>query len=248
MCNVHSVECPECSSHAVECESLAKRAISMATQEGFLVQERDGLEVTFIHDSFQSAAYSLLDKEKQASCYHLKLGRILLRHLQPNLFQKYLFTIADQLARGYEFIREPKERITAARIFLQAGDKYKAASAFPEAHFFFARGIHVLHREDWAQHYRLCCDVYMAAAEVAQITGSHEDTEEWLKIIFEHSKDSIDDQFRAYFIQVKSLASRNQMEAAIDLGMGALRFLVGEQFPSRNLALHTLVSPSLSIP
>ena len=233
-----------CTEHANENDVVAEQAISKACQEGFLVKTQDGLGVAFIHDTVQTAAYSLLEKASLSS-HHLKLGRMLQQYLDPNQFQKHLLTIANQFARGHELITKKEDQIDAARIFLQAGDKYKVATAFPEAQFFFMKSIQMLCDEDWAQRYRLCYDVYMKAAEVAMITGDYKHMEEWLGIIFEHSKDSIDDQFRAYYIQVRSMVSRNDIESAVDLGVEALK-LVGENFPTKHLTAHILVSYALS--
>jgi len=54
-------------------EILAEREIECAIQEGLLVKSPDRTGVTFVHDSIQSAAYSLLDIDNQSS-FHLQLG------------------------------------------------------------------------------------------------------------------------------------------------------------------------------
>jgi predicted ATPase len=99
--------------------------------------------VSFIHDSVQSAAYSLLPKEEQAS-FHLKLGQTLNAKLYLSTSPSHImFTGANQLARGYELVPE-NERIEVARIFLRAGDESKSAGAFRGAHYFYAKAISVL--------------------------------------------------------------------------------------------------------
>jgi len=125
------------------------------------------------------------------------------------------------------------------QIFLIAGEKSRAASAFPEAQFFFARGIFLIRDEvDWKDNYRMCVDCYSKAAETAALTGDYEKMDEWLNIVLLRSKE-LDDQLRAYYIRVKALASQAEMEPAVDVGLEAMK-LVGVKMPSRNVLMHTL--------
>lgn len=221
-------------------EILAEREIQCAIQEGLLVKSPDRTGVIFVHDSIQSAAYSLLDTDNQSS-FHLQLGRLLETKLSPCIYQQHFFTIANQLARGYKLITEREERIDAMQIFLMAGEKSRAASAFPEAQFFFARGIFLIRDEvDWKDNYRMCIDCCSKAAEAAALTGDYEKMDEWLNIVLLRSKE-LDDQLRAYYIRVKALASQAEMEPAVDAGLEAMK-LVGVKMPSRNVLMHTLVS------
>mmetsp|Transcript_25283 Transcript_25283/g.60782 ORF Transcript_25283/g.60782 Transcript_25283/m.60782 type:complete len:1028 (+) Transcript_25283:177-3260(+) len=218
-------------------ETLAKNAISIAVQEGLVLVAHNSNALTFAHDSVHEAAYCLLEPEKRAS-YHLKLGKLLYKTMCPNLFQKHQFTIAAQLARGIELVTDD-DRILIAEIFFRAGEKSMKASAFLEAHFFFAKGVQLLRKDDWTKHYRLCCDIWMKAADTAYLTSDYQDMNKCLSIIFEHSKGYIADFLDASIIQVRSLSSRDD-PTALDVGIEALR-VAGEKFPSRNFALHSLV-------
>ena len=219
--------------------TLAKTAISVSSREGLLSVTSNGKGVTFTHDSVYEAAYSLLEPKEQGP-YHLKLGQILHKNVCSNLMQKYLFTIAAQLARGNEFIADEEDRIATACIFLSAGEKSMLASALPEAYFFFDKGIYLLREVDWTNNYRLCCDIYTKAADTAALTTDFQDMDRCLAILFDHCKGSIVDCLNASYIQVRSMVSRDD-PAALDTGLEALR-LAGEKIPSRNLVMHTIVS------
>ena len=219
--------------------TLAKTAISVSSREGLLSVTPNGKGVTFTHDSVYEAAYSLLEPKEQGP-YHLKLGQILHKNVCSNLMQKYLFTIAAQLARGNEFIADEEDRIATASIFLSAGEKSMLASALPEAYFFFDKGIYLLREDDWTNNYRLCCDIYTKAADTAALTTDFQDMDRCLAILFDHCKGSIVDCLNASYIQVRSMVSRDD-PAALDTGLEALR-LAGEKIPSRNLVMHTIVS------
>ena len=132
--------------------SLARKAVSIAVQEGFLVMTKNG--VVFTHDRVKEAAYSLIPP-KQRSLYHLKLGKILHINICPELQQNYSYTIAAQLARGIEPLADVDDRLNMASLFLCIGEKSMSTSGFAEAHFFFAKGISLLQEEQWKTHYRL---------------------------------------------------------------------------------------------
>lgn len=211
--------------------TLAKASISRIVEEGLLAITTDEKGVTFIHDSVNEAAYFLLESEEQAS-YHVKLRQALHKHVCPTLRQKYLLTVATQLARGNELIIEEEDRIVTASIFLNAGEKSRSACAFSEAHFFFAKGKSLLRHADWARHYRLCCDIYMKDADTAAIIGDFRDMDECLAVLFKYCKGSLDDYLNASYIRVRYLATRDD-PAAIDIGLEALK-MAGENFPSRD--------------
>mmetsp|Transcript_12829 Transcript_12829/g.27849 ORF Transcript_12829/g.27849 Transcript_12829/m.27849 type:complete len:527 (-) Transcript_12829:317-1897(-) len=227
-------------SYTEDNETTAKTAISMAVQEGLLVVTQNGKGVTFTHDSINEAAYSTI---KERAPYHLKLGKALHKNVCPNLLNKYLFTIAAQLARGIELLTDDDDRIAMAHIFLRAGEKSMSASAFSEANFFFAHAISSLHKDDWNNNYRLCCDIYTKAADTAFIQDAGNSMDTYLAILFDHcgrrKKGSLLDFLNASYIQVRSLASRED-PSALDVGIEALR-LAGVNLPSRNLAMHTIV-------
>jgi len=191
-------------SGTVENEALAKKAIFMASQEGLLAVNQDGMGVTFTHDSVNEAAYSLLEPGRQAT-FHYELGKILQKNVCQTLLRKYLFTIAAQLARGNGIITDEEDRISTAFIFLNAGEKSMAASAFPEAHFFFSEGIKLLHNDDWTsnQNYRLCCDLYIKAADMGGLTADFKDMDKCLKVLFAHCHGASVDFLNASYLQVR---------------------------------------------
>ena len=115
-----------------------------------------------------------------------------------------------------------------------------AASAFPEAYFFFAKGVHLLREEDWTSNYRLCCDIYTKAADTAALTTDFNDMDRCLAVLFVRCKGSIVDYLNAAYILVRSMVAQNN-PASLDTGLEALRF-AGEKYPSQNIAMHTVMS------
>eukprot|EP00804_Cyclotella_cryptica_P005610 CCRYP_000001-RE/>CCRYP_000001-RE protein AED:0.07 eAED:0.07 QI:0/0.85/0.75/1/0.85/0.5/8/3201/589 len=223
--------------------SLGRNAILPAIHDGLLSESQDGASVSFIHDSVQSAAYSLLPIEEQAP-FHLKLGQIL--HSRLNLYTSpshILFTVANQLARGYGLVEE-NDRIEVARIFLRAGDESKSACAFRGAHYFYAKAIDVLRSSDWLDEYDLTLNAYLNGSEVALWTGAIQNADEWLDIVSVRTRGSVMDQLRTTWAKVSLLTTKGQLEAAIDLGLKDLGSLTGVKIKSKNLKTRTLVVSS----
>ena len=209
----------------------------MASQEGILAFTQNGKGVIFTHDSVNEAAYCLLEQNERA-LYHLELGKKMHANVCINLMQKYIFTIAAQIARGNDLVTDDNDRITMANIFYTAGEKSMTTGAFPEARFFFNKGIKLLNESDWANNYRLCCDIYMKAADTAALTADFRDMDKLLKVLFSNCKDSMVDYLNASSIQAKSLLVRTD-QRSLTVCLGALRY-AGVKFPTNNLAMHTV--------
>ena len=143
------------------------------------------------------------------------------------------------MARGIELVTDDDDRITSISIFVSAGDKSSSASAFPEAHFFYSKGIDLLKEEDWTNNYRTCCDLWMKAADTASLTSDFPHMKKCLAILFDHCKDPAD-FLNASYIQVRHLSSKDD-PASLDIGIEALQ-MAGEKIPSKNLPLHIIVS------
>lgn len=219
-------------------ETIARREIATSVQEGLVVEKDNG--VAFVHDAVQGAAYSLLQADEIPS-FHLSLGRILQKNLNSALLQRYLFTVANQLARGRNLIPEA-ERINAIHIFLRAGDEESKMAAFVEATFFYEKGLSMLLDQDWRNHYRLSCEIHMRTAEIAVLNGAYDDVDRLLDVLFLNTKGSVDDQLRATYIKVKKFASLEKAGEGFDCSIQALDSLAGVKIPTRNVTMHSLVS------
>ncbi|KAL7520344.1 hypothetical protein ACHAWX_005068 [Stephanocyclus meneghinianus] len=220
---------------------LGRKAILPAISDGLLTESWDGASASFIHDSVQSAAYSLLPTEEQAP-FHLKLGQALNSKLNLSTSPSHImFTVANQLARAYELVQED-ERIQVARIFVRAGDESKSAGAFRGAHYFYAKAIGVLRSSDWLTEYDLSLNAHLNGAEVAVWSGATQNADEWLDIVSVRTRGSVMNQLRTTWMKVNLLATKGQLEAAIELGLKDLASLTGVQVKSKNLKTRTLVA------
>ncbi|KAL3798194.1 hypothetical protein HJC23_005755 [Cyclotella cryptica] len=216
--------------------AVGKSASLRAIQDGLFTESHDGSGVSFFHDSIQSAAYSLLKSEEQAP-FHMNLGRILNAQLTPS--SKYLFTVANQFARGCELVDE-KERMEVVHVFLRAADESKSAAAIRGAHYFYAKAISILSSLDWEDHFRLCCDAYLNGSEVAIWAGADQDAVEWLDVVHWRTRGSVMDQLRASWIKFNVLVTKGELETAVSLGIKDLGSLAGVKIKLKNLRRQNL--------
>ena len=194
---------------ATEYENVARNAMVLALDEGLLVEHKDG-RASFLHDKVQESAYSLIEDDAKGA-YHLEIGRTLL-HAGKKLRlpdrsvhsrsrkrpswppgsmmedNRYLFTIAVQLARGYKSIHSPSEKMSAAQIFVTAGHRSQDANAAFEAKDFYTRARDLLDSSWWKEDFKLCVDISMSCAENAAVLGLVDEMKANLSVIHHYCK------------------------------------------------------------
>lgn len=229
LCN--EKECPYNSE--TNSTSIGKSMVSLAIEDGLLVEIEGG--VSFVHDSIQSAAYSLLEVGNQER-FHCTLAQILRSELpdDPDKWSSNnLFTVANQYARGHTNIEE-YERIepmnSVVRILLLATEESRMIADFRGAHYFYVVLDYLLYSSDWTRHYRLCCTMYIHGAENA-LWADHYYTDRWLNYLAQYIKGSKIDEIRALWVRVNWLATTRKGEEAINQGLKELKRLAGIKIP-----------------
>ena len=184
----------------------------------------------FLHDRVQQAAYRLID-EDQKQFTHLKIGQRLLDHTDEATREDALFDIVNHLNIGAELIDEEAERSDLSQLNLRAGQKAKAATAYPAAIEYFTTGIDLLEDSCWESQYVLALPLHEAAAEAALLCGEFEQMETWASLVLTQAK-VLGDRVKTYEIQIQAYASRNLFLEAISVGTNALK-LFGISLPAQ---------------
>ena len=109
----------------------------------------------------QEAAYSLVPEASRAA-EHLRIGRLLAAHTEPERRQEAIFEIVDQLNRGVALITEPDEREQLAELNLIAGQRAKASAAYASALAYLTAGAALLAEDCWERRHELA---FRAGAE-----------------------------------------------------------------------------------
>jgi histidine kinase len=224
-----------------EAASIGQDVISPAIKDGLLAERQEGIGVSFIHDSIETAAYSLLQTEDQSQ-FHWKLGQILKSELSSDkMSPDQLFIVANQFARGVEFVQE-YERMEVLKILTSASQESRMVGDFRGAHYFYEVAIErLLFSADWDLNYGLCCNIYLSAAENALWAGELHFTDRWLNLLDRHTKNSTTIGLKALWVRVNWISSYRTSEDAVDHGLKALRSLIGIKIISKNWKVRCLV-------
>ncbi|GIK40067.1 MAG: hypothetical protein BroJett011_39000 [Chloroflexota bacterium] len=188
------------------------------------------LSYRFLHDRVQQAAYSQIP-EAQRPIIHLNIGRLLLGNTPEQELEEKLFEITSQLNRGLSLISESSERDTLARLNLQAGRKAKTSTAYTAAMDYLTVGLKLLPSDGWQTRYPLTLSLYNELAEVAYLTGNFEQMEQWVGLVLQQATTLLD-KIKVYEIQIQADIARNQLKAALQLGLRVLHEL-GVTFPEQ---------------
>lgn len=125
----------------------------------------------FLHDRVQQAAYALSSASEQQK-QHLHIGRCLLASYAGR--EDKLFAITEQLNAAHPLISDPAERISLARLNLQAGRKAKEAAAYLAANRHMQQAMSLLPTDaDQA----LRRDILLGLAETSYLCGLFEQAE-----------------------------------------------------------------------
>lgn len=237
-----------CLDNEVPCENdvsiIGRDAIYFAIEDGLLVKSSDQSSVTFVHDTVQSAAYSIIDTEDREQ-FHWKLGQILKSTLNYEYVDSWpsddLFTVAYQFARGSKFVQD-FEKLEVLNILLRAIEESKMAADFMSAHYFYEIVNERLLLSDWKNNYTLCCRMYLGGAENALWAVELHKTDRWLNFLTLHTSGSCLLGFRALWVRVNWIAATSDSSDAIDYGLQQLRKLSHIKISQQNVKLRVLVS------
>lgn len=174
----------------------------------------------FLHDQVQQAAYALLSDE-QRTARHLQIGRRLLLHTPEPERPARLFTIVSQLNRGRALFATPDAREELARLNLEAGRRAREATAYAAARDYLLVGVGLLPDDPWRHRYALTLALHQLLAEVAYLSGDFAQMEQSVGLVLAHAQTLLD-RVRAYEIQIQAAVARNQLRAALQLGLAVL--------------------------
>ncbi|WP_416666617.1 trifunctional serine/threonine-protein kinase/ATP-binding protein/sensor histidine kinase [Egbenema bharatensis] len=178
----------------------------------------------FLHDRVQQAAYSLIpDSQKKA--VHLKVGQLLLSSTSSETLEARIFDIVHQLYQGNEIIAQQSNRDEVAHLYLTAGKKAKASTAYKAAVDYFTAGIDLLTEQNWSTHYQLTFDLYREGAECAYLIGHLKQAETWFDLALSHAQDAFE-QADIYAIQMYlKMTQGEDIQASFEDGLKGLSML-----------------------
>jgi len=218
----------------------ATLAIILGTSEGQIHEllwdalcqelvERRGDNFRFTHDRVREAAYSIIP-EKARVAEHLRIGRLLTKHLPQAKRDEAIFEIVSQFNRSASLITSREERELVAQLNLDAGRRAKASTAYASALAYFAMGSELLGEDRWESQYELSFLLESQQAECEFITGDLAIAEERLSKLSDRLATTVERALVAC-LRMDLYTTLNQSDRAVEVGLDYLRHL-GIEWPS----------------
>jgi PAS domain S-box-containing protein len=175
----------------------------------------------FVHDRVQEAAYSLIPEASRAAA-HLRIGRLLVAHTQPEQREEAIFEIVSQLNRGAALISEPEEREQLAELNLLAGKRAKGSMAYASALTYLTTGAALLAKDCWNRRHELAFALELNQAECEFLTGARSEAEARLAQLSSRAADTVK-QATVACLRIDLYVTLSQSERAIAVGLEYLR-------------------------
>lgn len=179
--------------------------------------------VSAYHDRIRESVVAALPPEV-ALCHHLALGRALARRSREDVAGPWMFDAVRHLGAAESLLSDPAERLAAARLHVEAGDRARNAAAYPLAFSCFEGGIALLPEDAWESHYELALELYTGAVEAAYLTASWSVLERRIAQVKSQSR-HVMDQLVAWEAEIDARAGRHDYVGAVDAGLSALGML-----------------------
>ncbi|XXY54526.1 AAA family ATPase [Sorangium sp. So ce269] len=203
----------------LECSAdEAYARLAPALREGLLAS--DGAGHRFVHDRIQEAAYSLISEGERAALHH-RIGTLLLSTVGTGGGQR-LFDVVNHMNSAGDLVDGPGARLALARMNLQAAEAAEAAAAFDAALRYAVQGIERLPPDAWGAEYELTFALTTKKALMDSVAGRHSDAIEALSGCFAHARGRLD-QTRIRQLKINVLMLQNNLAAALDEGIAAIR-------------------------
>jgi predicted ATPase len=214
------------------------RAVEEAVNENLI--EETAAKFKFSHDRVQQAAYALMPSGGNSYLLHIRIGKVLLEMSEEIEEGEWLFFAGvDLLTKFAAQASDEGFQVELARMSLEAGKKAELKSAFIPATNYLLEGIQLLDPTNrWTEHYELCLELHIKAAEVGRTYGDFHETLALVEEILAHGR-CLKDKLRALLIKAYVLGGQHKLLEAIETCMGALKQL-RIRLPSNPKTFHVL--------
>jgi PAS domain S-box-containing protein len=181
---------------------------------------RFGGSYKFVHDRVQEAAYSLIPEESRAGV-HLRIGRLLARHIAAENREEAIFEIVNQINRGATLITSGEEREQLAHFNLIAGKRARNAAAYAAALKYFAAGGALLSEDRWERGCPLIFALNLAHAECEYLSGNISAAKKRLETLSRRAATLVDCA-AATCLQIELYTNSDQADRAIEVALDFL--------------------------
>ncbi|WP_437277241.1 AAA family ATPase [Sorangium sp. So ce375] len=189
-----------------------------AVSEGLVIARRDGYR--FAHDKVQEGAYAMIP-EADRPAFHLRIGRLLAGKLDLSESQS-LFDVVGHLNSACDLVSDPAERLSLARMSLDAACRAEDSAAFDAALRYLELGLLHLPEDAWTSQYPLRLEYARKTALMLSLSGRHDDALALLSGCLERAVGRLD-RTEVLRLKLSVQVLKNDLPAALAEGLAALR-------------------------
>ncbi|HEX8109215.1 MAG TPA: AAA family ATPase, partial [Kofleriaceae bacterium] len=166
---------------AIACEREVAAVLRPAIEQHLLFETVHAERRTyrFPHDRVHEAAYALVPQPERAKV-HLEIGWRLLASTTPEDLPGKVFEIVSQLDRGAALIESEHDRERLAELYLLAGSRAQASTAYASALHYFTAGAELLAKEPEVRRPELTFALDLHRAECEFLTRAFDASEQRL--------------------------------------------------------------------
>jgi serine/threonine protein kinase len=190
----------------------------------------DDAEYRFVHDRVQEAAWTSVDEAGRRSS-HLRIGRLLQKKLGASAPRELLFDVVNHLGLARELLETAEERLSAARLHLDAGRAASAAGANREAMAYLESGSALLGADAWGSQRELAFALRRSYAEAALAIGQADAAALALDAVGTHSA-TREERVDVARLRVRQYGMLNDYSGAVDAGLAGLTEFVFPRWTS----------------
>lgn len=183
----------------------------------------------FLHDRVQQAAYMLIAPSERNST-HLRIGRLLLKHMPESQLQDNIFEVVNQLNYGLSLMENQSERDELAKLNIIAGKNALNATAFESAirHLSIAKDL--LAPSAWHVDYSMTHSLYSTLADAHYGNSQYAEANEILDTTLRYSK-TVLERVRIFGQKIKCATGLGQPQLSVTQGIEALS-IAGFKIPT----------------
>ncbi len=189
-----------------------------AVGQGLVIAGRHGY--LFAHDKVQEGAYAMIPAAERPA-FHLKIGRLLAGKLDLSESQN-LFDVVGHLSSAGGLVSDSEERLSLARMSLEAARRAEDSSAFGGALRYLELGLLRLPADAWTSQYALRLQYAMKTGLMLSLSGRHDDALALLSESLEHATSRLD-RTEVLRLKMNVQVLNNDLPAALTEGLAALR-------------------------
>jgi predicted ATPase len=180
------------------------------------------LSYRWVNDITQEAALSLIP-ETERGTIAARIGVIILKHCKNKGLGSKIFLVLNLLNQADDKLLDYNKRLDLARLNYRASQKAVSLSAFESAADYATRGIRLLSKNAWVDHYEFTLLIYTTGAQAEGFIGNVDTMQHYCQQVLLQEERPIEDKLGVYNTLIDSAVNQGLLDDARDLLITVLK-------------------------